>query len=1042
MPCNGEKDNLQLFTETIDQLQEIIYTYQNTHEIILGGDLNESALVKTSSKRNVCLHKFMEENDLKTKKTECTFIHPNGKDTSTIDFFLFKNHMTDNIIHISRRDDYNGNVSDHYPVCLKMKAILTKKKTVKSTNKLKSKRINWKKVDITQYQSHISDKLSEARKDIICSDANKSAAAITSVMVESAKLCLPEVKTKSQKSKLKANSPKIQGAILDKKTAFFNWKKQGRPNDPTNYFLLEKKITTAELRRQIRIEIAKRKINEKSDITQARQSDNALFHRLIRKQRVQSHKAIDELTVGDKQYTDKMILTGFHEHFKSLASKKINNDHDKKYLEQIEMEVVNINEICLESAHNPTMVSCKEIRDAAKTLNRGKAADVYGVTAEHIYHGGQELLTAVQTLFNNILYDKDVPPAMKIGILNPIYKNKGSAKESQNYRGITITPALTRLLEAVIKARIKPTLLKSQNWYQRGFTENSSPMNCALMVEEFFRNNKDLNKPTYMAFMDAKAAFDVVVHPNLMRKLYKAGIGPTEWLVINSLHDNSVTSVKWKDEMSETYINEQGVRQGSVLSADLYKVYNNDSLDRIQHTGIGARIGDILIQAPACADDVTVLSDEPNELQFLVNICKDTSNLEGFALHDTKSVILRKDSVKHYPENESWKLGNKEMPVVDSTTHMGILRTSSNQELNVVEHNIQKARRTTYSLMGAGLHGENGLDPETSISLLNTYIFPVLLYGLEVIIPTGKALDILDKQYKRLLKQILSVPITVADPAIYILSGVLPVEALIHKRILSLFGNITRLPSESIEVRLAKRQLEIKTFKSNSWFIAVKKILIKYDLPLPEAVLDNPPSKNKWKKQYNSAINKHWSKKVISQAKLYSSLKFLSKRYIVGQCHTAIKPLPHSTRDINRIPVKNKILTGTYILQTNRAKFNQNEINPVCQLCWNADETIQHFLLDCSYLENVRKPIISVIKTQLGELQEVYSDVIRHSFLQLVIDCSVILEHCNKQTGKLVMDIIYQISYHSRRLVYALHAARYSKLELSSKSLRKTQRPT
>ena len=45
----------------------------------------------------------------------------------------------------------------------------------------------------------------------------------------------------------------------------------------------------------------------------------------------------------------------------------------------------------------------------------------------------------------------------------------------------------------------------------------------------------------------------------------------------------------------------------------------------------------------------------------------------------------------------------------------------------------------------------------------------------------------------RLLKQILSVPITVADPAIYILSGVLPVEALIHKRILSLFGNITRL---------------------------------------------------------------------------------------------------------------------------------------------------------------------------------------------------------------------------------------------------------
>ena len=110
-----------------------------------------------------------------------------------------------------------------------------------------------------------------------------------------------------------------------------------------------------------------------------------------------------------------------------------------------------------------------------------------------------------------------------------------------------------------------------------------------------------------------------------------------------------------------------------------------------------------------------------------------------------------------------------------------------------------------------------------------------------MIIPTGKAIVTVKKQYKRLLKQILSVLITVADPAMYLLSGALPVEAIIHKRILSLFANITRLPSQSIEVRLAKRQLEIKTFRSNSWFIAVKKILIKYDLPLPETLIDNPP---------------------------------------------------------------------------------------------------------------------------------------------------------------------------------------------------------
>ena len=63
---------------------------------------------------------------------------------------------------------------------------------------------------------------------------------------------------------------------------------------------------------------------------------------------------------------------------------------------------------------------------------------------------------------------------------------------------------------------------------------------------------------------------------------------------------------------------------------------------------------------------------------------------------------------------------------------------------------------------------------------------------------------------------------------------------------------------------------------------------------------------------------------------MYSSLKYLSKTYKVGKCHPAVKPYELSIRDINRSPVMNKILTGTYILQTNRVKFNQNEVNPTC----------------------------------------------------------------------------------------------------------------
>ena len=81
-------------------------------------------------------------------------------------------------------------------------------------------------------------------------------------------------------------------------------------------------------------------------------------------------------------------------------------------------------------------------------------------------------------------------------------------------------------------------------------------MNCALLVEEFYRNNKDLDKPTYVAFMDVKSAFDVVVHENLMRKLYHNGVGGLNWLLINSLHQESLASVKWQGQLSESYVND------------------------------------------------------------------------------------------------------------------------------------------------------------------------------------------------------------------------------------------------------------------------------------------------------------------------------------------------------------------------------------------------------------------------------------------------------------------------------------------------------
>ena len=125
--------------------------------------------------------------------------------------------------------------------------------------------------------------------------------------------------------------------------------------------------------------------------------------------------------------------------------------------------------------------------------------------------------------------------------------------------------------------------------------------------------------------------------------------------------------------------------------------------------------------------------------------------------------------------------------------------------------------------MGSGLHGTNGLDPETILTLVKTYVLPILTYGLEILIPKGKSLTILNLYHKKLLKQLLSLSTNTADPTIYILSGMIPIEAELHIKILTLFGTISRSEKTSNEWRIAERQLKLKSFNSSSWFIDIKK---------------------------------------------------------------------------------------------------------------------------------------------------------------------------------------------------------------------------
>jgi hypothetical protein len=88
------------------------------------------------------------------------------------------------------------------------------------------------------------------------------------------------------------------------------------------------------------------------------------------------------------------------------------------------------------------------------------------------------------------------------------------------------------------------------------------------------------------------------------------------------------------------------------------------------------------------------------------------------------------------------KIGDNPITHVESFQHPGITRSKGHcGQLSLdttIDDRVFLARRTSYSLMGAGLHGYNGISPTVSTSIYRVYVVTRLLYGLETLVLLAK----------------------------------------------------------------------------------------------------------------------------------------------------------------------------------------------------------------------------------------------------------------------------------------------------------------
>ena len=205
LPAVGSRNHEDEYKDAIDQLYEILQKYQNTHEIMIGGDLNEDlANYNRRNKRKDYLQQFILELGLTYTNCGKTFLRPNGEECSELDYFLWKmDSQASNKIILK---DIISNTSDHYPIRTEVRHVFTPEdESVNSKEKNMPPSLKWDKVDQDMYEAMINDQVDDLLLEPLESieDADVMLQRLHRMLKDSAYNCTSRKTTFKSRPKLK-----------------------------------------------------------------------------------------------------------------------------------------------------------------------------------------------------------------------------------------------------------------------------------------------------------------------------------------------------------------------------------------------------------------------------------------------------------------------------------------------------------------------------------------------------------------------------------------------------------------------------------------------------------------------------------------------------------------------------------------------------------------------------------------------------------------------------------------------------------------------
>ena len=429
----------------------------------------------------------------------------------------------------------------------------------------------------------------------------------------------------------------------------------------------------------------------------------------------------------------KIDIETFKTYFENLNSSSIT--HDNLVVDSIEAN---------HSFNDP--FTFEELKAHILLLKNNKASGYDRILNEHLKNCPDSLIRLLTKYFNVVLDSGLVPSDWCIGMIQPIFKNKGSEKDPDNYRGISLISCVGKLFTSCINSRLTAFLNENNTIQenQAGFRENYCTLDHIFVLNSVIELYLAKRKRVYSAFIDYRKAFDLVDRSSLWLKMLSYDIQGKLLRIIKNIYDNIKSCVKVGNHISDFFASKIGVRQGDNLSPLLFAIYLNDFEKFLSNHYNGLQNLADIFKVDSCddeldiylklfillyADDTVILAETEDDLQKALDALSEYCMLWHLEVNLDKSkiVIFSRGKITKF---RKFTYREDVVEVVHDYIYLGTVFNFNNKFNKAINRQLILAKKALFSLKSKILSMKLPMDLQ--ISLFNKLVAPVLTYGCEV----------------------------------------------------------------------------------------------------------------------------------------------------------------------------------------------------------------------------------------------------------------------------------------------------------------------